>query len=163
MNKLTKNLFVSLVMTVSVLLGALVLTKPVAVYACDLMPGIGGISFEILTPWYKYLDGEIVEITELDSSGNPSVVREDCRPTFDNDNIAVTVTKVGVALVELMMRLGGFLALGFIVWGGIKYIISQGEPDGINSAKNTLANAIIGLIITLLAIGITQFIGNVII
>ena len=163
MNKLTKNLFVSLVMTVSVLLGALVLTKPVAVYACDLMPGIGGISFEILTPWYKYLDGEIVEITELDSSGNPSVVREDCRPTFDNDNIAITVTKVGVALVELMLRLGGFLALGFIVWGGIKYIISQGEPDGINSAKNTLTNAIIGLIITLLAIGITQFIGNVII
>lgn len=122
-------------------------------YACDLVPGSGAVSFEILTPWYKYLEGETV--TKSDGS-------TDCRPAFGNANIAITAARIGVAVIEFMTRLAGFIALGFLIWGGIQYIISQGEPDGINHAKSTIANAITGLVITILAIGLVQFIGNTI-
>lgn len=104
-----------------------------------------GVGSEIVPHWYKYLDSE-------DVGGK-------CRPKFD-DKLSVTATKIGIAVVEIMMRLVGFIAVGYLIWGGIQYITSQGEPDGLKSAKDTITNALVGLVISIMAIGIVQFIGG---
>lgn len=121
-------------------------------------PGKGGVSTAIFTPWYKYLKGE----KEGDS----------CSPTFPktskgNYDVGKGVTLVVVAIIELLIHVSGIVAAGFIIWGAIQYIISQGNPGkdgqgGIAGAKSTITNAIVGLVIIVVASAGVQFIGSVI-
>ena len=52
----------------------------------------------------------------------------------------------------------GIIAVIVIVIGGIRYMTSTGEPEKIKGAKNTIMYAIIGLIVTLAAFAITEFV-----
>lgn len=61
-------------------------------------------------------------------------------------------------LIQIALAVAGVLAVIFIIFGGIKYITSTGSPDGTRSAKNTLSNAVIGLVITALAYTIVGFV-----
>lgn len=53
-------------------------------------------------------------------------------------------------LMDLMVAVG-YLAIGFVIYGGYMYIISQGDPGKVMKAKKTLTNAIIGTIIALVS------------
>ncbi|MBR5621450.1 hypothetical protein IKW75_03170 [Candidatus Saccharibacteria bacterium] len=53
--------------------------------------------------------------------------------------------------------LAGLTAVAVIVYGGIKYVMSQGEPAKMKQASQILAYAVIGLIVVLLAGAITAF------
>lgn len=129
-----------------------VFAAPVQAASCDLTPGGGALSggaFEI-TPWYKYLDGD-------NASGK-------CRPAFPESDGSVDIAKsgalIGAAIIELLTRVAGLIAVGFVIYGAIQYITSQGEPEGLAHAKNTITNALIGFVIVMLAIAIVQFIGR---
>ena len=50
----------------------------------------------------------------------------------------------------------GFVSLVFVVIGGYKYIISSGDPQKTQSAKNTILYAVIGLIISISAFTILR-------
>ena len=50
------------------------------------------------------------------------------------------------------------IAVIVIIIGGVKYMTSQGDAGKVKSAKDTIMYAIIGLIVTLLAFAITNFI-----
>ena len=54
----------------------------------------------------------------------------------------------------------GFLSVVFIFFGGISFILSGGQEDKIRQAVSTIRYAIIGLIITLLAVVIVGFVGR---
>lgn len=45
----------------------------------------------------------------------------------------------------------GLIALAFLVWGGIKWLVSQGEKNEVEAARNHIVNAIIGLIVIFLS------------
>jgi hypothetical protein len=115
-------------------------------------PGQGGLTQSIFVPWYKYLPTE--------------QVNGKCTPIFpkNNNKASYDVQKglplILIAIIELLLKISGLIAVGFIIFGGIKYITSQGSPEGINGAKRTITNAIVGLIIALFASGLVQFIGN---
>jgi hypothetical protein len=100
--------------------------------------------------WYKYLEGEVV-------AGK-------CRPIIDTESgDAVSVGKalpIGLAILEIMMTLGGLVAVVMIFVGSFKFIIAQGESAKINEAKNTVINSIVGLVIVIVATRIVSFIGN---
>lgn len=51
-------------------------------------------------------------------------------------------------LIQIALTLSAVLAVIFIIVAGIRYITSQGGPDGVKQAKSTLTNAIIGLIVS---------------
>lgn len=122
------------------------------VYAAPCSPGSGALSGGVLeiTPWYKYLDGETV-------GGK-------CRPKLPENNgsidIARASTLILAAIIELVMRFAGLIAAGYIIYGAIQYITSQGEPEALANAKNTIVNALIGFVIIVLSIGIVQFLGR---
>ena len=61
-------------------------------------------------------------------------------------------------ILETVYLWVGIIAVIVVVIGGIKYMTSQGEPDKIKTAKSTLTYAIIGLVVTLAAFAITEFI-----
>ena len=53
------------------------------------------------------------------------------------------------------------LALGFFIYGGLRWIMSVGDKKKLEEAQKTLQYAIIGLLIVLLAFFIINFIGMV--
>lgn len=56
--------------------------------------------------------------------------------------------------------IAGFLSVVFIFFGGISFILSGGQEDKIRQAVSTIRYAIIGLIVTLLAVVIVGFVGR---
>jgi hypothetical protein len=56
--------------------------------------------------------------------------------------------------------IAGFLSVVFIFLGGISFILSGGQEDKIKQAVGTIRYAIIGLIITVLAIVIVGVVGK---
>jgi hypothetical protein len=54
----------------------------------------------------------------------------------------------------------GIVAVGFIVYGGFMYVLSNGEPGNVKKAKDTLLYAVIGLVVVLFAFAITKFIAG---
>jgi hypothetical protein len=70
-------------------------------------------------------------------------------------------------LPELFSRLtyfaflfAGTAAVALIIWGGIKYVRSGGDQKQVQSARQTITFAILGLIIILSSVFIIQFISN---
>lgn len=61
-------------------------------------------------------------------------------------------------VLEAVIQATGYIATGFIIWGGIKYVKSQGDPNQINQSRDTIVNASIGLIIVLGSVAIVRFI-----
>lgn len=60
--------------------------------------------------------------------------------------------------IRLGLGLAGVLSVIFIVVGAIQYSTSAGNPAGLARAKKTLILAILGLIISIVAVGIVNFI-----
>ncbi len=116
-----------------------------------------------LPTWYKYLT--VGQVTQNDKNGKPVVVDE-CGVILPVKNGETdwgqAIGRVGLALTEILLRLGAMVAVGFIIYGGYRYILSQGEPDAIKKAQGTIVNSVIGLVITIFATAIVNLIGGVI-
>ncbi|HSX29893.1 MAG TPA: hypothetical protein VLE73_05025 [Candidatus Saccharimonadales bacterium] len=102
-----------------------------------------------LPTWYKYLvaAGKMAP----DPGGGCSFVAGVSPPDF---------ALVGLALVDIALRLAGLIAVAYVIWGGIQYVTSQGEPDRATRARGTIVNALIGLTIALIATGLVSFVGT---
>lgn len=62
------------------------------------------------------------------------------------------------SILSIVFTAAGLLAVIFIIVGGVKYILSGGDSAGLKSAKETITYAIVGLIVTLVAFGIVNYI-----
>lgn len=62
--------------------------------------------------------------------------------------------------INLLSILVGIAAVIMIIIGGFKYVISSGDSNNINSAKNTILYALVGLVIVALAQIIVVFVLN---
>lgn len=93
--------------------------------------------------WYKYL--------------NPTFKDGECNLdfTFPDD-----ISKVLLASVEILLRISALVAVGFIIYGSFVYIISRGEPEKTKKARGTIVNALIGVVIAMIATGIVNFVGS---
>ncbi|MBI2607229.1 MAG: hypothetical protein HYW51_00125 [Candidatus Doudnabacteria bacterium] len=63
-------------------------------------------------------------------------------------------------IVEAMLGIVGILSVAFLIIGGFQYVASRGNEEQSESAKKTIANAIIGLTIVILSYVIIAVIGN---
>jgi hypothetical protein len=61
-------------------------------------------------------------------------------------------------IINIAMLFLGVIAVGIIIFAGFKWMMAGGEEEKINSAKKTLKNGVIGLIIVLSSWGIATFI-----
>lgn len=67
---------------------------------------------------------------------------------------------VGIVLIEDFIKIAGYLAVGYFIWGGFKYVKSQGEPGEIAQARTIINNSLLGLVIVLISVAIIQFIAG---
>lgn len=70
---------------------------------------------------------------------------------FELANIAVAYALV----------IAAFLAVIFIFWGGINFILSGGKDEKVKAAVNTIRYAIIGLLIVIFSFSIVAIIGRI--
>lgn len=78
----------------------------------------------------------------------------------DTQNVSITeLINKGIAYAIIV---AGFLSVVFIFIGGISFILSGGQEEKIKQAVSTIRYAIIGLIVTVLAVIIVNAIGRVI-
>lgn len=62
------------------------------------------------------------------------------------------------AILGTVYFIAGMVAVIIIIIGGLRYITSNGDPSGIQSAKNTILYAVVGLVVIIAASGITGFV-----
>lgn len=78
----------------------------------------------------------------------------------DTQNVElIDLINKGIAYAIIV---AGFLSIVFIFIGGISFILSGGQEEKIKQAVSTIRYAIIGLIITILAVIIVNALGKII-
>lgn len=73
----------------------------------------------------------------------------------------VTVQSGLQNVLNIVFTLAGLLAVIFIIIGGLKYTLSGGDSAGLKSAKETITYAIVGLIVTLVAFGVVNYVTKI--
>lgn len=64
------------------------------------------------------------------------------------------------SVIQIMVTLSGFIAAGFIVWGGVGYITSSGNPEALDKSKKTILYSAIGLTLVLSAFVISNIVSQ---
>lgn len=62
------------------------------------------------------------------------------------------------SILNWVYAFAGLVAVGFIVYGAVNYTMTQGDPGKIKQAGQTIAFAVIGLVVVLIAAAITNFV-----
>jgi hypothetical protein len=63
-----------------------------------------------------------------------------------------------VSVTSILAVVAGIVSIIFLVYGGVKYITSNGDSSGVSSAKSTIIAALIGLVIAALARPLITFV-----
>lgn len=108
-------------------------------------------SFLGLTPWYQYLNLRPFP---------------DCSVYFVNGNGLVSSSNwaelwlIAIALLDDLLKVAGVVALAFVIYGGFRYVTSQGNPEHTKNALSTIIDALIGLAIAAVATAVVDFLGT---
>lgn len=62
------------------------------------------------------------------------------------------------AILGMVYLVAGIVAVIAIIIGGVRYVVSAGDSNGIQSAKNTILYAVVGLVVIIAAAAITEFV-----
>src|SRR5690242_7290987 len=67
---------------------------------------------------------------------------------------------IALANVDDLLRIAGLLAVAFMIYSGIQFIMSNGEPAAAAKARTGAFNALIGLAIAMVSISFVAYLGN---
>ncbi len=93
-----------------------------------------------LPKWYAYLP-----------------LNSDCSPKLTTLS---DIWLIVAAITEILLRLAALVAVIMVVVGGVRYIVSQGDPNATKQALGTIINALIGLLLSVAAATIVAFIAG---
>jgi hypothetical protein len=123
----------------------------------------GGIAMTMTAPQTAFAAGCNERLLTFPTWYN-GVVDGNCEVKIatGNDSVQKFVLTVGLNIVEMILQLVGYIAVGFIIYGGYKYMISAGSSDGMTKARKTITNAVVGLLISIFSVAIVNVIGGAI-
>ena len=110
---------------------------------CSVDSGFLGFPF-----WYRGLANEGSANCELKSPANIK------------GGIGEYITIIASNILSMAAMAVVYISVGFVTYGGFQYITSSGSADAVKKAKDTIRNAIIGLVIAILAGAIFNFING---
>jgi hypothetical protein len=103
--------------------------------------------------WYRGLANESTTKCELKSPN-------DLNSSGKNDGIQNYIMIIASNILSMASMAVGYISVAFVVYGGFQYITSAGSADAVKKAKSTITNAIIGIVIAVLAGAIFNFLNN---
>jgi hypothetical protein len=83
--------------------------------------------------------------------------------TTPNGDISGTIASLFGKVLDVVLLIAGILAIFYLVYAGIMYITSAGAPDKVKTARATIINAVIGIIIitcTYTIIKLARYVGG---
>jgi len=98
------------------------------------------------------------------TAGAAGILDEQCTPPITDVNKDLcaknkeSLTSFIKPLVNTALFILGAVSVVMIILGGIKYTTSTGDTKNVESAKNTILYAVIGLVVALLAYAIVNFV-----
>ena len=93
--------------------------------------------------WYEYLPGNRTGGT--------------CAPDLSSLS---DVWLIVAAIIDILLKLAAIIAVGVIIYAGIEYMTSQGNPERTGRAQATIIGAAVGLVIAILSAVIVSFIAG---
>lgn len=99
--------------------------------------------------WYVDLHHKV---TSIDKEGKP-----ECNIVIDQIS---DLWLIAFPIMQIIIMLAGYVAVGFIIWGSILFIKSQGDSGKIMAARGTIRDAVIGLVIAALSIAIIKYVAG---
>ena len=64
------------------------------------------------------------------------------------------------AIITILFIVAALLALGFLIFGGIKWVLSGGDKSKVEAARGTIVAALVGLVLVFLSYFIMNLIFN---
>jgi len=110
-----------------------------------------------LKPWFAYLPaeafadgpggGKTCDVTNFKLLGDDAGTKSHLLP-------------VVLALADTLVRIAGLVAVGFVIAGGILLTTSQGEPEKTKRGRESIINALVGLVIAIVAAAVVSYVGG---
>lgn len=98
-----------------------------------------GNSFFGIEGWYKYMPGT-------------------CQKLDFNTYGIGSVWLILAGITDALLRIAALVAIVFFIFGAFKMVFSQGSPEQVKSARSTMVNALIGLLIAIFSTWLIGFI-----
>lgn len=73
-----------------------------------------------------------------------------------------SLSELIVYVIRIMLLFAGLVAVLFVIIGGYFYITAQGDTEQAEKGKNTLVNAIIGIVVVILSYVIVNVVSNLV-
>lgn len=113
------------------------------IFAADTL-GCNKDSFIFLPHWWEYLKPSKDALGQCSFDFN-----------FPGDLLAI-----GLALIDILLRLAGFIAVLAIIAAGASHLFTGGSPEKAAAARKRILTAVLGLVIALFATALVTFIGR---
>lgn len=137
-----KRVLVALLMAVSLSGSLFTLAAPTAMAAGS------GCNAHFLTfpTWYRGLVDGRCELKQPGKNGAP--------------NLQGYIIQIVLNVLEIALQLVAYVSVGFIMYGGVLYLTQSSDSSKIASARKTIQNAVIGLVISFLSVAVVNLITN---
>ncbi len=92
------------------------------------------------------------------SSADPLTAGASCAQANGTKDNLFAPNGIFQVVANTLIFLVGAVAVIFLIIGGLRYVISQGESKNIESAKNTILYAIVGIVVAVISFALVQFV-----
>jgi len=124
--------------------------KPLIDIFASSLPPICNHAFLGLVPWYHYLSPDTT------AGSDKCSVHFNLLPNSGPSSLPLVL----LAVIDDLLRIAGMVAVFFVITGAVKFITSDGNPEKVAAARQTIINSLIGLAIALTAIVFVSFLGG---
>ena len=101
----------------------------------------------LIVPWYRGLT-----VSDSDCSLKP------INDSGDGVTLTAFIWTVVLNIIQAALVIVGYVAVGYVIKGGISYMTATGDPGKMSSAKRTITNALVGLAIALASAAIVNLV-----
>lgn len=129
-------------------LGTTALLTPATAYADHQTGHACNSGFLTFPAWYDgLLDPATCRIAEPSSGTN-------------GNGLSKFIFAIVLNVIEILLQLIGYVAVGFIIYGGFKYLTSAGSADRITAGRKVITNALVGLVISFMSVAIVNLVAT---
>ena len=76
------------------------------------------------------------------------------------NNLQTFIFTIALNVIEIGLRVVGLLAVGYIIYGGFKYLTSAGSADRVTAGRKLIQNALIGLVLSIMSVAIVNLVSS---
>jgi hypothetical protein len=95
-----------------------------------------------------------------DTTNNPLQNGASCAQANGTSSNLFAQGGVFQTVANTLIFIVGAVAVIFLIIGGLRYVISNGDPKAVEAAKNTILYAIVGIVVAVISFALVQFVIN---